>query len=423
MANYTPVTLALFFVFLLLVYQVFNKEEKIFTQEILSQAVNRNLENLENYLPMEEVFKLVDQKVEEAAENFSCPENNKNDLEILEHGDFSPDASSTAKIQNSTDLKFPTENPTNSVESPNFANSFDIHSIYDNYHPKTNDWMIIGFTSLSYIPAAIVWYEQLTALGYTNHYLIPTDKVTHQYFQNNLTSYRIDTPYDALEVKSNIWRTRLTTLYKFIKNGKNVFISDVDSIWVNHYDLNLMPPMFDAYHAICTTFPKEVYFVWGFVLCGGVGGYRSNPSTIKFFENMVLKCGRKCDDQRLLNEFYLEMEMSWKHPPGMQNKIGFIPHRPKNWKTYPKSDQFKPTVPMLSMTLSNYNVQRGKDWSEFQVKCADAKKRHHLWIISPNCPKTVAAKWKMFQDMAECFEKKVRDTLLRKKISGYRLVD
>lgn len=173
---------------------------------------------------------------------------------------------------------------------------------------KPEEWMIIAFSDKTYLPAAKIWYSQLSSLGYQNHCIIALDDIAHKtLIQDNyrvIKSYKF---FDKETDRSNkLWLIRLHTLHDLItKQQKNVFISDVDSIWVNYRDLSLLPKEIDAFYGTGKTYPNFFFDKYGFVLCGCIGAYRASSRTEEFFKTALRKCGKHCDDQYLINEVYM----------------------------------------------------------------------------------------------------------------------
>ena len=58
----------------------------------------------------------------------------------------------------------------------------------------------------------------------------------------------------------------------------------------------------DVFHALETKHPEAVFEQQGFVFCGGMAWYRSNPRVIEFVNEIVNRCKYKCDDQVIVNQ-------------------------------------------------------------------------------------------------------------------------
>ena len=187
----------------------------------------------------------------------------------------------------------------------------------EDVHHSSKDkskWIILGFSDINYLPVAKMWYKRLSSLGYQNHFLMALDILTY----NELIkyNYRCNKIADGIDGRfSDIWRRRLEVPLKYLKKGKNVFISDVDTYWNFYFSLDQLSPKFDAFHAYATTWPRTVWKKWGFTLCGGIAGYRSNKKTMMLLQELLDECVKlqqKCDDQKLLNEKYaFSYNLNW----------------------------------------------------------------------------------------------------------------
>ena len=272
-------------------------------------------------------------------------------------------------------------------KSPTF--SFDLPE--SDKKPK-KEWVIIAFSDIRYMPATIIWYKQLTKIGYNSHQIIALDSETYQKcLSENLRVSNATMPFNSHSGLRSLWAIRLTTIASFLQSGKNVFISDVDSIWVTYKNLDYLPfpEQIDIYHGLGTTFPPQHFHRYGFVLCGCIGAYRSNPNTIALFKELQKACKTSCDDQKTLNYMYMNVyKFQWFEAPGMKNKIG-------------RSTAFKD---LSAMTFSKYDVLRGRFTSiNFNERCRVDKP----WIVSPNSGKNVAAKLSMFRGIKDCFARGV----------------
>ena len=192
----------------------------------------------------------------------------------------------------------------------------------------SKNWTIIAFSDKTYIPAAKIWYKQLASLGYKNHKIIALDEEAFEILLSE--NFRVERPifYFKNEAKlGNLWSLRLKTLQKYISNNQNIFISDVDSIWVTYKDLSLLPENIDTFHGIGKTYPDHVYEKWGFVICGCIGAYRANERSREFFEKLVENCKWQCDDQLSVNEMLMK---GYRYCSGILRNRYNMSYR--NWK-------------------------------------------------------------------------------------------
>lgn len=121
-----------------------------------------------------------------------------------------------------------------------------IHQTTSPNEPKNPEkWKILGFANRRYKDIAEIWYEQMTALGYTEHYVAALDNNTFVKFQN--LNFRVilaeETEFDRMKKEqveagvdgaaqgwiSGLWLRRLRTAADQMRQGYNVFISDVDT--------------------------------------------------------------------------------------------------------------------------------------------------------------------------------------------------
>ena len=132
-----------------------------------------------------------------------------------------------------------------------------------NQHSAT--WIIISFSDINYFTVAKIWYDQMTEIGYNIHNIACLDKLTYTRFQQ--IRYRSfladDTTSFREEIRlSSIWKTRINTIQTFLNKNFNVFISDVDVIFLRHIDLETLPRRYDSFHGIGTIFPLNVFKKW-----------------------------------------------------------------------------------------------------------------------------------------------------------------
>ena len=187
----------------------------------------------------------------------------------------------------------------------------------------------------------------------------------------------------------------MQTTLNFLKQNKNIFITDVDSLWAKYKDLNKLPKQFDTFHGTGTKWPPNAFEEWGFVLCGCVQGYHSNSNTIKFFETLLDKCGNSCDDQAILNRLFLEYGTEWENSPGLDDSVRI---------GYTKTN----TGQMTSMVFSEKEVKRGKNLAEYLTDCQSENPADKAWIMSPNIPKTMKKKLQMYDSLRECLDNSTR---------------
>ena len=181
---------------------------------------------------------------------------------------------------------------------------------------QSNEWIIIAFTDERYLPVAKLWYNRLSSLGYQNHYLLALDIFSYEdLMKNNFRCEKVSNSVADEVGFSKIWKLRFQMPLLYLRTGKNVFISDVDTHWNFYFDLTQLPSQYDSFHSYATVFPRSIFKRWGFTLCGCFTGYRANSKTIQLLEKLLERClelDKRCDDQVVLNEiFALTYELKW----------------------------------------------------------------------------------------------------------------
>ena len=181
---------------------------------------------------------------------------------------------------------------------------------------QSNEWIIIAFTDERYLPVSKLWYNRLSSLGYQDHHLQAMDIISYEDLMRN--NFRCEKVSNSVANKvgfSEIWRLRFQIPLLYLKTGKNVFVSDVDTHWNFYFDLTKLPPQYDSFHSYATVFPKKIFKKWGFTLCGCIIGYRANNKTIQLLGTLLerrFELDKRCDDQVVLNEiFALTYKIKW----------------------------------------------------------------------------------------------------------------
>ena len=198
------------------------------------------------------------------------------------------------------------------------SQSLDILDIKTQISPdilKSNkNWIILGFTEFTYIPLAIKWYDQLTNLGYNNHFIVGLDTASEKYFLDTRNGQKT-TPIRFIKSSNQIhktkqyylktiWKTRLNTIQALLKQNYNILISDTDTIWLKYLkidkeiqkiDSNSIDGPRDAYHSYAGKFPHQTLKAWNFTICGCFTAFKSTNNTLNFFEIINKQCKTGCD--------------------------------------------------------------------------------------------------------------------------------
>jgi hypothetical protein len=95
-----------------------------------------------------------------------------------------------------------------------------------------------------------------------------------------------------------IFAHRWVYMLKQLQAGNHVLITDVDNIFSKYHAMSTMElSEYDVFHALEAKYPTKVFDALGFTFCGGMGWFRSSPSTIQLIQQIVDRCGDICDDQ------------------------------------------------------------------------------------------------------------------------------
>ena len=162
-------------------------------------------------------------------------------------------------------VKCKNQDGSNNSEDTKQLPSYQYNSIQETFNPQyREDWRILGFTNMKYVDVAKIWYMQLYKLGYRNHRLAALDYTTYNYL-NNFTDFQggIIYAYGAKERKSllggkSIWQVRIDTVLEQLESGMNIFVIDVDSIWLKYRDFSLLSTNVDIFHADGNPMPHDI---------------------------------------------------------------------------------------------------------------------------------------------------------------------
>jgi len=289
------------------------------------------------------------------------------------------------------------------------------------HQPKNNKWIILGFASTSYLFSAKMWYHQLSSLGYTEHVIVALDRKLYDELTYNNTLddhnyYRVlpsgpsnrylDEPSRHMKGEGyllSIWSMRLEKVSQLLEEGFNVFVTDIDSIWLKYIPMQQLSREYDVLHTICGTWPPAMYKTWGFVVCAGVAGYRSTEATRYMVKSLAGRCYPACDDQVALNlhTYHHLGHMEWTIPAGTVVN--------QTERVIPKfENELDPLI--TGETTKIYKV-KAMIFQESTIRrkgvrnCKDAK---GSWIVSPPVAKTGNAKIIMYAHFSACLNNGTR---------------
>ena len=208
---------------------------------------------------------------------------------------------------------------------------------------------VVAFCNYNYRSLAVVWYDRMTRLGYTTHTIVATDKHMVKFLQDYNANIQTRPSGNHIEYRNGERRIRYDVMiheplpdkhankpqtkkdhlvlellmavrWKYLleqlKQGIHVLLTDVDNIFMYHYDpLNLVDEgniRVDVWHAYATKYPRRTYGVQGFVVCSGMSWWRATQSSIEYATLMHQACDTMCDDQRVLNVLIeQQLQMKW----------------------------------------------------------------------------------------------------------------
>ena len=191
----------------------------------------------------------------------------------------------------------------------------------NNLKTTTKTYLIVVFTTISYIPATLKWIARMEKLGYQNvriyaleelalnelKALKSSGKISYEVFWHK-TKHKValhasqrrifkNATDPALFMKANprsrvtIWLIRLEVTLRLLEEGYPVVVSDVDSIWTKFVDLdNNWFENFDVIHSLGYRMPAWVLEKQGFVICGCFVFYRATRQTIDFVKGYHHAC-------------------------------------------------------------------------------------------------------------------------------------
>ena len=287
--------------------------------------------------------------------------------------------------------------------------------------------IIVAFSDINYWPAAQLWFQRMKTLNYDNVRMYALDKLAYKkmlaeidrgfmkpenvYFPTAET-IKIKNKFkvkDRAGDLNKVWKMRVDVTRKLLKQGYSVLQSDIDSLWLKHVDLDTLPLNFDIIQSTAEKFPDHIVRQWGFALCGCLVLYRPTEATLKWWDLYTTKC-RGCDDQRLTNDLYMKLGMSWLETDelSVQNEVW---EGPISYHTIGVFDGKGPSgvIGLGRKTLDLSNLQLGvvdkRVWMRGgELSDCDGSKNETIpWIMNPIIAKRGNKKVQMFEDYKTCF--------------------
>ena len=246
---------------------------------------------------------------------------------------------------------------------------------------------VIAFSNFNYIPVTLHFCSHMKALGYTP-VIIATDDKSFESVQKSLCTARRGRDWKRKDGLDALWPMRLQTLLEYVQRNESVFLTDVDTIWRRYESLEQFED-YDIYHGQGTTWPRHAYEKQGWVAAAGIGLWHATAYTESLLRELVKTCGAKCDDQAVLNHYYLDNNIAWS-----QND----------------SSLFR-------------NSEHMAIWNKSFV-ARDTKIHCNAWMDAPFSAKTMEAKIRIFQrSSAQCSDKNEQNkaTQLLRKVHLIRI--
>ena len=171
---------------------------------------------------------------------------------------------------------------------------------------------IVAFTNHKFLATAIEWYNQLSELGYNEHILVATDE--EAYLRLIEKSIRVEKRFNKNH-RESISYERLSYTLDHVKQGIDVLVSDINTIFMNYVPLQVLHELenekYDVFHSFETKTPTWAYEKQGFVIYNGFSYFKANARVIKLLNKLVMGCitisdpvEKRCNDQIVLNAAY-----------------------------------------------------------------------------------------------------------------------
>lgn len=200
---------------------------------------------------------------------------------------------------------------------------------------------IIALSNFRYREVALNWVKHVEKLGIENYEIVCTDELCHEYLKKRgveaslwETAASSETRFtikdkikcglrwvvkrtlgggrksaDKGNKYSLIWK--LIAARNFLRNGYDTLLSDTDALW-------LKDPIQDLFYShsndvIASTvwasnaFPPKFREKYGYTLCTGWIGFKSNPKVIAYLDRVLAEAEKQKErsDQRAFNHFLM----------------------------------------------------------------------------------------------------------------------
>ena len=251
----------------------------------------------------------------------------------------------TEPIINITGMRkssIPTTNKLNRSASENGLASDQTQSHSTTAIAPSSRTKIVAFSEFKYQEIALKWYRRMDYVGYIEHLLVATDDQAAAFFEKHKLRYDLlfsqNTSFKFSDCDSHlklgkrrqnyrrhIFSSRWNYIWRLLKNGTNVLVSDVDTVFNRYVPLQSLEDTnvdhFIGYEGGVPSFPKIIFNKKGFTVNGGMHWLRaSSGGLLEFVRALVEQCGCLelscrclCDDQVVLNNiiFFSKYIISW----------------------------------------------------------------------------------------------------------------
>jgi hypothetical protein len=178
---------------------------------------------------------------------------------------------------------------------------------------KQRNTIIVAISSNQYSDVALSWAKSMQDLNITNYLIIAMEEELHAKLKDN----NINVAYKPFVVDKDLgsfWVFRLKVIKSLLDSGVNVIHSDTDALWLkNPLHKYFYDSKFDVLASQGTIWPHDIVEKWGFVLCCGLIYYKSSPSNLLFFKELIKKSIEVKEDQTALNRILFEEGINWDY--------------------------------------------------------------------------------------------------------------
>ncbi len=182
----------------------------------------------------------------------------------------------------------------------------------------------VTFISEQYLRVGMYWLGAMQRLGLGNLLVIAADEPTNAALTaRGVACVRADLGEDQPDASFQsangfTWKglamatLKLPVVRFLLARGCDVFLSDVDALWLQDPLPHCRGLADIAFQRACY-FPASLVQAWGFTVCSGFVYWRSGPGTIAFLDSCLNESREVQDDQIALNLALVEADAVWPH--------------------------------------------------------------------------------------------------------------